>query len=341
MTMRDNFPPKVIEEMRKRAGGRCSAPNCRAPTTGPSQSRSSGVTSVGVAAHITAAAPGGPRFDPNLRPAERRSSENAIWVCQTHGKQIDDDERRYTADLLRSWRKHAEYLAGVELGRPTVPVGKPDLIRHRATVAAVGLRQGTADFLEDIAASAVWGKRRSEVVRMMLYELALNATTHGSAAEVTLWSEPGCIGLSYSGPQFGLTDLLRSDQRGGGDAVRALKNEASGLLDLNYRYQDSRSEWFILDHTQTGASDDPCGIQLLPTRNSLEASLAAVADCHEIHVYADGRWSFSDVHNLHFGIQQYLAGRQFVVHGIDPDGPLANRLHELLPRVRFTDPGNS
>lgn len=213
MTGRDDFPVDVIEAIRKRTGGRCSVPSCRAATTGPSESRLSGVTNVGVAAHITAAAPGGPRYDPEMTPEQRRSRANGIWVCQTHGKVIDDDENRYTAGLLRAWRYHAEALAGEELGRPVVPVGRPDVIRHQAVVAPGNERQGTADFVEDIAAPSAWGRQRSELVRMVLYELALNATTHGRAIEMMLKSRPGCVSLSYRGPQFGLHDLLQSKQR--------------------------------------------------------------------------------------------------------------------------------
>jgi hypothetical protein len=46
MTGRDDFPDGVIEEIRKRVGGRCSMPSCRAATTGPSESRTNGVTNV-------------------------------------------------------------------------------------------------------------------------------------------------------------------------------------------------------------------------------------------------------------------------------------------------------
>lgn len=341
MTARDEFPARVIEQICKRAGGRCSAPNCRALTTGPAESRSSGVSNVGVAAHITAAASGGPRFDPSRTPQERRSIENAIWLCQTHGKLIDDDERRYTVDLLRSWREHAEKRASDELGQPLVTVTKEDLAEHCVTVTSEGLRQGVADFLEDVGASALWGKTRSGLVRMALYELALNATTHGGCTAATLRSEPGYIGLTHNGPQFGLSELLlQSPQRGGGDAIRALRAQASGLLEINYRYRDASNEWFIMDHGYVNFDDDPCGVRLPRRASSFDADLSAVADCSEIHVYADDLWSFSDVHGLSISAKRYLMDRQYVIHGIESDGPLAYRLRELLPRVRFTGAGD-
>ena len=63
---------------------------------------------VGVAAHITAAAEGGPRFDPSLTRQQRSSAENGIWLCQTHAKLVDSDSPRFTVELLRQWKAEAE-----------------------------------------------------------------------------------------------------------------------------------------------------------------------------------------------------------------------------------------
>jgi len=74
--------------------------------------------SVGVAAHITAAAPGGPRYDANIAPEARSSVENGIWLCETHARQVDVDPGYYTVDLLRAWKHHAEQSARSLIGRP-------------------------------------------------------------------------------------------------------------------------------------------------------------------------------------------------------------------------------
>jgi hypothetical protein len=271
-----------------------------------------------------------------MTPRQRRSRENGIWVCQTHSKQIDDDESRFTADLLRAWRDRAEDLATEELGRPIMPIRAPRLLCHRVVVHPGEERQSIANFVEDIGAVTAWGKQRTELVRMVLYELALNAITHGHAMEVMLRSEPGFVGMAYDGPQFGLNDLLNSNQRGGGDAIRTLRDATAGALDLSYRYRDNNNEWFILDHLQASAADDPCGVQLRPKGTG--NSFSAVAGCDEIHIYADGLWSFSDVHSLAASIPEHLRERQFIVYGITPNGPLASVLRELLLYVRFPDP---
>jgi putative transposase len=69
--VRDDFTQAVKEQLAKRAGARCSNPQCRRPTSGP-QSQPTGAVNIGVAAHISAAAPQGPRYDPKLTAEERQ-----------------------------------------------------------------------------------------------------------------------------------------------------------------------------------------------------------------------------------------------------------------------------
>lgn len=83
MTKRDDFLKPVRELLARRVGYRCSNPNCRILTAGPGDKKD-GTVDVGVAAHITAAAKGGKRFDSRLLQEERRSPDNGIWLCQIH-----------------------------------------------------------------------------------------------------------------------------------------------------------------------------------------------------------------------------------------------------------------
>ena len=86
----------------------CSFPNCRQLTIGPSDDRVSGTSMIGVAAHITAASVGGPRYDSALTPEERSSERNGVWTCQTHGKMIDDNSSIYTVDDIARWKYQHE-----------------------------------------------------------------------------------------------------------------------------------------------------------------------------------------------------------------------------------------
>jgi hypothetical protein len=68
-----------------------------------------------VAAHITAASPGGPRYDRSLTPEERKAIANGIWLCQSCAKLVDNDEARYTKELLVRWKQDAEEKALKEI----------------------------------------------------------------------------------------------------------------------------------------------------------------------------------------------------------------------------------
>jgi len=92
----------------KRAGWLCSFPTCRSHTVGAT-SDDEGDINIGTAAHICAAARGGPRYDETMSPEDRSSVKNGIWMCRDHGKAIDSTDPEFTAERLREWKKQAEY----------------------------------------------------------------------------------------------------------------------------------------------------------------------------------------------------------------------------------------
>src|SRR6185295_17614372 len=118
-TGRDDFSPETIRTLAQRAGNRCSNPNCLQQTIGPQPSNSVGVINIGVAAHITAASPGGKRYDPSLSIDQRRSISNGIWLCQSCAKLIDSDEKTFSIPLLRGWKEEAERRAFEAIARPS------------------------------------------------------------------------------------------------------------------------------------------------------------------------------------------------------------------------------
>src|SRR5215216_4906895 len=123
--MRDDFTAAVKKTLARRVGYFCSNPGCRAVTVGPG-SDAEATVNLGVAAHITAAAPGGPRFDDSLIPAERTEAANGIWLCQTCAKLVDSDEPGYSVAVLRGWKsdaeEHARRLLGVTQGTVDEPL---------------------------------------------------------------------------------------------------------------------------------------------------------------------------------------------------------------------------
>jgi hypothetical protein len=108
---RDQFKTKIKENLAKRVSYLCSNPNCRCTTIGPKSSPESTVNT-GVAAHITAASPGGPRYDARMTTAQRTDITNGIWLCETCAKLIDADVLEFTVEVLNGWKAEAEKHAG-------------------------------------------------------------------------------------------------------------------------------------------------------------------------------------------------------------------------------------
>lgn len=123
--MRDDFQPNIVRDLANRVGNRCSNPDCSRQTSGPTSSQR-GSVSIGVAAHITAAAAGGPRYDPTLTQQQRTAIENGVWLCQTCSRLIDRDVDKYTKELLLDWRAGAERRAKMLLETPELPAGKSE-----------------------------------------------------------------------------------------------------------------------------------------------------------------------------------------------------------------------
>lgn len=110
---RDDFSKTVVEALARRASYICSNPDCRQPTLSPSRHPEKALFT-GVAAHITGAAPGGPRYDFSLTQKQRASAENGIFLCATCAVLIDKNGGLdFPAELLRKWKAdHEAWIAG-------------------------------------------------------------------------------------------------------------------------------------------------------------------------------------------------------------------------------------
>jgi len=114
--MRDDFSEVVRRVVANRASLVCSNPDCGSSTGGP-QDDPSKALNIGVAAHITAASPGGPRYLDTITADERSSASNGIWLCQSCAKLVDNDESMFTAELLRAWKTIREHNALHSIGK--------------------------------------------------------------------------------------------------------------------------------------------------------------------------------------------------------------------------------
>lgn len=130
---RDDFYKPVKDLLGKRVGFHCSNPKCRKLTIGSNESKGK-FTSIGIAAHITAASVGGPRYNPALTQEERISFENGIWLCSNCATLIDKDPNHYSEATLNEWKKNAENETIEKLNgvfSSGVPYLEIDLIRTR------------------------------------------------------------------------------------------------------------------------------------------------------------------------------------------------------------------
>jgi len=102
-----DFSEGTIDVLAKLVGYLCSRASCRRLTVG-AHSSDSKATLVGVAAHVCAASPGGPRYDSSMTDEDRRSPENGIWLCPNCATEVDKDPARFRVSLLRKWKDDAE-----------------------------------------------------------------------------------------------------------------------------------------------------------------------------------------------------------------------------------------
>lgn len=187
MARRDNFTSAVKQRLASQVGWLCSHPECRRLTVAGTASGNA-LTSIGVAAHITAAAPGGPRFDPAQDAGERRAIDNGIWLCSAHAKIIDDDPQTYTVKLLQGWKTAARHRAFLAMSNPDASSPGPPRTYDASTVfeafhaAAVvdlqGFMRGPRWPAHPVSLSLRVTSKTPEPVRFTVDTLAAAARVH-------------------------------------------------------------------------------------------------------------------------------------------------------------------
>jgi hypothetical protein len=135
--MRDDFTKATAEHLAKRAGHVCSNPDCRAKTSGPSEADPTKSKNVGVAAHISAASDGGPRFNALMSSDHRKAPENGIWLCSTCAHLIDTNGGiDHPIATLQKWKTDHE----AETSRA---LGKAQQFELSGTIEAEGIGEVT------------------------------------------------------------------------------------------------------------------------------------------------------------------------------------------------------
>lgn len=182
---------------------------------------------LGVASHIAAASPGGPRYDAAMSPADRKAAGNGIWLCQNCGKLIDSDVKGHPIELLREWKKAATQraLAALAGGQApplsaTVPEDEADLQFTRALSlpAADDLESVTRRMLAAAAADiATFRRTRSWPEHVLQLQFTLESsgdhrpvTISGLAASVQATSTLAIVAPPGTGKTTTLVQLCDS-----------------------------------------------------------------------------------------------------------------------------------
>lgn len=106
---REDFSAATVLALARRASYICSNPECHALTIGPAAKNLEKIVFLGKAAHITAASPGGARYDPSLTTEQRRSIRNGIFLCPGCADKIDKNKGiDYPVELLQKWKAEHE-----------------------------------------------------------------------------------------------------------------------------------------------------------------------------------------------------------------------------------------
>jgi hypothetical protein len=121
---RDDFPSAVKTALRMRAALICSNPECRKQTVAPSESDDDKFVCIGKAAHISAAAGGGPRYETGMSSEERSSISNAIYLCSGCADLIDKNNGQdFSTATLRQWKADHEQWIASNLNKRSEGVG--------------------------------------------------------------------------------------------------------------------------------------------------------------------------------------------------------------------------
>ena len=151
--MRTSPSVATIKRLFAASGGRCSFPGC---TVELLHDRGT----IAEISHISAASPGGPRYDSSLSDDQRRSCENLIILCPTHHALIDERPDLFGIQSLVEMKKAHE--ARVH-GLLSMPAAEPPM--PLADVAATQLARQVDSSVADFAIIVALEKELEALLR--------------------------------------------------------------------------------------------------------------------------------------------------------------------------------
>lgn len=248
--MRKDFLPKDKIKLAQRSGYICSYPSCEMVTIAPNEEGDDKTSSVGMACHIYAASDGinAKRINPELTDEQLSDISNGIWMCYTHGKLIDTDEHRFSAELLKEWKRINESIASLrqetgidyQTAYKSISLGK--LVRNEIDLPKeFAVNKYVGDALHDSCISLVWGKDITETIRDFLIEYIRNAYLHGKSNKCTLKIDAQEIVIIDDGNEFDVRSLCGSNNSSGGvlSIKRLLDHHGTRVFLTSYRRKEN------------------------------------------------------------------------------------------------------
>lgn len=121
---RDDFSAPIKRKLAMRSAFICSNPECRRQTIAPALDDDEKYLYIGKAAHIAAAAEGGPRYDANQSPKSRSSISNGIFLCSNCSDLIDKNGGTgFSSKTLNDWKKEHENWVSANLNKTQNGIG--------------------------------------------------------------------------------------------------------------------------------------------------------------------------------------------------------------------------
>lgn len=306
--MRKDFSPKDKIKLAQRSGYICSYPSCEVVTIAPSEEGDDKTSSVGMACHIYAASDGvnAKRINTDMTDEQLSDISNGIWMCYTHGKLIDTDENRFTADLLKEWKEINESIAslrqetGIDYKTAFKSTSLNKLVENEVILPKeFAINRLVGEALHDSYLSVAWGGGITETIRDYLIEHIRNAYEHGNSDGCTLKIAAHEIIVIDNGAEFDVRSLYNaSNGQGGSLSIRRLFDHYGERIFLtSYRFEEKN----ILKISTPKTSDDinentPCVVNF--DMNSLRQGNYAYQlreFCNEVFVILPEYFALSDI----------------------------------------------
>lgn len=337
---RDDFSETDKIILAKRAGYKCSFPGCGQETVGPSRESDNSVSSIGVACHITAASPGrgARRYASGISKKHRASTfENGIWMCQTHSKLIDTDEKRFTTEKLFAWKRIAEKraeLSSSELSSSDFEIPNDEISLNSINSIEI---EKASNFIVDSAISVIWGQGMALSVRDLIIELARNSLTHGNAKYVKVLSNKNVIKIMDDGTIFSIENLIASPNgQGGANTVKYILENYGASIILQHFYLTKENEYriVILKNPQPQNlinSLVPC-VKAITRDDIRDINFFEVKSCEKINIVIGDLMSPSDVYQLFRKLKsQDIDAKKVVIHFFNSSPVVVAMAKEICP----------